>query len=878
MSRSLILALVLSFALSVGASAQTPRPQGPPGARRGGGPGGPGSPAQALKPGELKKYEDVITKEAKSQTGMFKVDRIGDKVYWEIPTSLIGRELLWQTEVAQLPHSVSYPGTSLGIHVVRFTRRNNTVYLRDCNFDTRAFGPDKGVKTGVEENTIEPILMAFPMEAENADKGAVIDVTGLFTTDTQPIQVGGPLGLGGVDPSRSYIDRVKAFPENIETRSMLTFNGGAGGARRRFGGGGGGVASVIVHYSLDLLPETPMRGRYKDTRIGFFTTEFYEYGRSENRASQKQYISRFRLEKKDPKAEVSEPIKPIVFYLSKEVPAKWRPYFKLGIEDWQPVFEKAGYKNAIFCKDAPDDPNWDPEDARYNVVRWAPSQTENAMGASIQDPRSGETISAHAIFWNDLVRLLEDWRFAQTAAADPTARILPMPDKEIGAMLRYVVEHEIGHTLGLEHNFKASVAYTVKQLRDPAFMKTHGTAASVMSYSRFDYVAQAGDGVDPEDMANRIGPYDYFAILYGYKDYPKDPTPDLEKPELDALLAQQIDHPELRFGNYLYPGIDPGMQSENISDDPVEAGKLGIHNIYEIADSYLLPSTTVFGEDYQRLAEMEQNLMNQRFTELLHAAPLIGGVVQTDYHAGRGGEVFKPVPADKQAAAVDFITKYGFTPPYPLLKPEIVNRLEPTGIFGGVASQELVMLYVLLSPSRIARLEDNEAQNGPNVYTVARLVTDVSNAVWNEVDSPMPKVDVYKRQLQRSYLKLMDDRINGDSAINSDLRSLEKDDLQRLARRIDKAVSRTKDNETNSHLEACRTDIERILENKYTSPAGGFDANAFARSLGIDPGRLMQPVTDDECWSPDATIRQTIQELMAEEKPKAATEGAGSGN
>jgi len=483
---ALALAIVLSAPVVASAQSDPDQTPPPPAARQRGAGAGPAGMRGMMPPStEPKKYEDVITKEAKTQKGLFKVHEVKDKFYWEIPTNMLGREFLWQTEIAQLPHSLGYPGTSLGTHVVRFTRHNNTIFLRDVSYETRAMG-DTGTRAGVAENTIEPIGMTFNVEAEAPDKSPVIDVTSLFTADNSEFSVSQRLGLGGVESAGCYVEKVKAFPENIETRSFLTFSSGGGGLAAALGrgrrGGGSGAVSTVVHYSLDLLPETPMRGRLKDTRIGFFTTNFVQYGTSENRAVEKQYIHRFRLEKKDPNADVSEVVKPIVFFLPKEVPVKWRPYLKQGIEDWQPVFEKSGFKNAIQCKDAPDDPNWDPEDARYCDIRWAPSQTENAMGASIQDPRSGETLSAHVIVWNDLVRLLEDWNFAQTAAADPTSRSLPYSDDKIGQMIRYVISHEVGHTLGLEHNFKASVAYTVKQLRDPEFMKTHGSSASVMSY------------------------------------------------------------------------------------------------------------------------------------------------------------------------------------------------------------------------------------------------------------------------------------------------------------------------------------------------------------------------------------------------------------
>jgi hypothetical protein len=827
-------------------------------------PGGPAA-AQNNKPVELKKYDDVITKEAKTQTGLFKVHRIDDKVYWEIPANLLHRDFVWQAELAEIPKGVAYPGAVLGLHVISFTRRNNKLFMRERNFDERGMG-DAGTRSGVEASTVNPIIMSFDIQTEGPDKAPVIDATGLFTSD-QLFPIGAQVGMAGVDASRSYIDKVKAFPQNIETRSWLTFAGGGQATGRRFGGGGGTASTILVHYGLDLLPETPMRGRLKDSRIGYFTTGFTEYGEAENRAKEVLYINRFRLEKKDPKAEVSEPIKPIAFYLPKEIPNKWRPYIKAGIEDWQPVFEKAGFKNAITCQDAPNDPDWDPEDLRYNVIRWAPSETENAQGGSLQDPRSGETIVAKVIVWNDIVKLLEDWDFAQTAASDPTSRYLPFSDEKIGSMLRYVVGHEVGHTLGLEHNFKASVAYSIKDLRDPEFMKTHGTAASIMSYSRFDYVAQPEDGVT--QFANMIGPYDYFAIEYGYKPIPGSLNPEDEKATLDALLAKQVTDHTLLFGNYLYPGIDPGMQNENIGDDSIEAGRLGLRNIDKISESYLLPFTSKFGENYDRLGEMETNLLNQRLTEILHVVPMVGGVVQTDYHAGRGGEVFKPVPEARQAAAVHFLVTEGLQTPAILLRPEVLNRLQPTGVLATSERQQNLLITLLLSSGRIGRIEDNEAQNGAGAYTLSQLVTDLSNAMWTEVESPMPRIDVYRRSLQRDYLKTMDTKINGDTATDSDLRELEKDNLKHLAKKIDKALPRTTDKLTYLHLTDCRTDIERILLDRYSSPLGG-GAPDLSFMFGF---RNLAPIGAADpygCWTPNETIREAVEEVEKDYKPKTA--------
>lgn len=805
-----LLSLALAATFSV-AFAQTPPPAT----------GGQTTPAntQPAKPkSDLKEFKDVITKDFVTQEGVLRVHRSEEKekILWEIPENMLGREFLWQTEVSELGGGAGYPGLGAGTRVICFERRKNKIFMRDCRFEMRT--NDTGaLATGVKAANVNPIIRSFDVQTESDSKGVVIDVTSLFMSDPAEFQVKMFFGGGGVDPGRSYIQRTKAFPTNIETRSVLTF---VGGAPRPTGfpgmGGGGGTNTVTVHYSLVALPEKPMVGRYKDSRIGYFTVG-YEYIPDNRPVKSLEYITRFRLEKKDPNAAVSEPVKPIVYYLAREVPDKWRPYLKRGVEAWQKAFEAAGFKNAIICKDAPsvkDDPDWDPEDARYSVIRWAPSSTANAMGPSIQDPRSGETISAHVIFWHNIIDILQKWTFVQTAATDPESQKIPMSDDMIGRMIEYVCTHEVGHTLGLEHNFEASAARTIAQLRNKEFMKLNGVSSSVMSYSRSNYVTQPGDGV--VNSNNRfLGEYDLFAITYGYKPIPGTFTADDEKPWLDTYLARQVTDPTVRFANYKF-NMDPTSQSERVGDDTIEATRLGLLNLSRIGQNVLIPATSRFGEDYSQLSEFYGEMQQHRIMWLMHVMREVGGVVENDVHSGRGN-VFAPVPREKQLRAIRFLVHTGMEMPAGMMNPEVLRKIFPGGDLGRISMVQNLIMSQLLAESRVQRLLDQKHTMGAQALGVDELVGTVTTGVWRELANPNPTITTARRMVQQSYLTTMENRLTGDGRSKSDFAFIAKDSLRSLAKKIDAALPKTKDKMTAAHLAESRAWINRIMDNKQST-------------------------------------------------------------
>jgi hypothetical protein len=793
----------------------------------------PGPKDKILPPkaGSLKKYDDVITKDFKTQPGVFAVHRHEEKLYFEVPDAALGRLFLWNAEVAKGPGGGmfgSWGGAALGNTVLKFERRGNKIYLWKVGFAKRSDG--KAVQASIEASATDSIIAVFNVECEGKDRSAVINVSDTFVSGLPDLPITRAAGTGGasVDTSRSYLSDVKAFPTNVEVRATVTFRASGGGGSP-FGGGGAKSVTAVVHHSLVILPEKPMQGRLFDPRVGYFTEEFTDYSHPRQWAVSREYINRFRLEKKDPKAEVSEVVKPITFYLSEEIPEKWRPYMKQGVEDWAVAFEKAGFKNAIVCRDAPtrsEDPNWDPEDARYNVIRWVAEPVQNAMGPHVHDPRSGEIISAHIIFWHDIVKTSQVWYFLQCSAVDAKARKLPLPDDVTGAMMRYICAHEVGHTLGLRHNHRASQAFSVSQLRDPKFCEQYGSVASIMSYGRCNYVAQPDDKVNPKHLLPKIGPYDLFAIEWGYKPIADAKTPGDECKTLDSWACKQLDNPFLRFGGEDGPSlVDPTVLTENIGSDPVQVTTCGLKNLDRVVD-HLLAATTEKGEDYALLEEVYRELLDLRAGWLFAVGKQVGGVVEYRTLGGRGGESFVRVSKDKQKEAVKFLLDNAFTTPAKLLNPGVVNQFRYSGAAADIARQQRQLLGSLLSANRLARLTDAELLAPDKAYTAVELVGDLQNGLFAELKADEPKIDPLRRQLQRAYLDILKAEFQppaapaggrlpgpGESLVRtpSELRAVARQSLAKLAKNLDATKGKAKDPATFAHLDDLHSEITAIL-------------------------------------------------------------------
>ncbi len=836
----IITALYLTLLFTFTILAQDDPPQA------GGAAGGRGGGNAALQAPSPQPFDRVITKDAKSKKGLFTVHQVGERFYYEIPKSELNTQYLWNTQIAKTTVGVGYGGGQVTNRVVSWELHNNRVYLRDINFSVTA-KPDAPIAEAVKDSNNATIIMAFNVAAYH-DGDPVIDVSRLFNTDVPEISARQELGATAFDASRSFIDHIAPYPENIEAEATATYTRtgnaqAAGGGRGGEIGGGtmrGNSATIVLHHSMVRLPEKPMMPRLFDERVGYFTTAQMDYTVDDYRARTVRYIARWRLEKKDPNAALSEPVKPIVYYIDSATPRKWAPWLKKGVEDWNEAFAAAGFKNAIIAKDAPtakQDPDWSPEDVRHSVIRWLPSTTENAVGPHISDPRTGEILNADIQFYNNVMNLVRDWYFVQVGPLDPRAQKLPLPDELMGRLLEQVVCHEVGHTLGFQHNMKASSMYPADKVRDKDWVHKMGHTPSIMDYARFNYVAQPEDKIEVEDLIPRVGPYDIWATKWGYTPLPAA-TPQDEKSTLDKWAREQDTTPWYRFSTANSAGSDPGEETEAVGDaDAVKSTAMGMKNLQRVA-KMLMPATTwKEGETYEDLGELYGRMLSQWQLEMNHVAQVVGGFNSQEKVVGQEGRVFTLVPKIRQEEAVKFLVDNAFTTPLWMVDPEILRRIEPTGVLQRIATAQRSVLTTLLNDQRFARLIEQQTVDGTAAYTAAELLATIRKGVWKELDGSQIKIDAYRRNLQNAYLEMVDAKLNGAGgaaggrggagggggrggrpSASDDEKPFFRAELRALSASITAAIAKAADHDTKAHLEGAKDQIAKILDPKFLAP------------------------------------------------------------
>ncbi len=820
----------------------------PPAAGAGGGGGRGGGGGGALAVPNPQPFDRVITKDAKSKKGLFTVYQVGERFFYEIPKKELGKELLWNTQIAKTTLGAGYGGGEITDKVVAWDLHNNRVYLRDVNFSINA-DPDSPISAAVKDANNDTIVMAFNVAAYH-DGDPVIDVSRLYNTDVPEFSARQHIGATGFDASRSFIDHISPYPDNIEAETTATYTSAAAGRGVAGGGRGGGIgggtmrgtsATIVLHHSMVRLPEKPMKPRLFDERVGYFTTQQQDYSADEYRVRNVRYIARWRLEKKDPNAAMSDPVKPIVYYIDANTPKQWVKWLEKGVEDWNEAFAAAGFSHAIVAKLAPtaaQDPDFSPEDVRYSVIRWLPSTTENASGPHISDPRTGEILNADIQFYHNVMNLARDWYFVQVGPLDPRAQKLPLPEDLMGRLLEYVVCHEVGHTLGFQHNMKASAMYPADKIRDKDWVHKMGHTPSIMDYSRFNYVAQPEDGIAVEDLVPRIGPYDTWATKWGYTPI-ATATPKEEKPTLDKWAREQDNTPWYRFSTANSAGSDPGEETEAVGDaDAVKSTAMGMKNLQRVSKMLMKATAWDDGETYEDLSEVYGRVLSQWQTEMSHVAQVVGGLNSQEKVVGQEGRVFTLVPKTRQEEAVKFLVDNAFSTPVWLIDPEILRRIEANGALSRIRNAQNAVLNQLLNDQRFARLIEQQTIDGTAAYTAAELLATVRKGVWKELDGPTVRIDAYRRNLQNAYLEMINAKLNGAAgggaaaaaaggrggrggapARSDDEKPFYRAELRVLNASLTTALAKATDHDTKAHLEGAKDQIAKILDPKFLPPA-----------------------------------------------------------
>ncbi|HEU0064950.1 MAG TPA: zinc-dependent metalloprotease [Flavisolibacter sp.] len=800
----------------------------------------------------IKPYSEVITSKAKTNKGLFTTHRVDDKYYFEIPDSVLNRDILVVNRISKAPAGaragfLGYAGDQIGENVINFEKGpNNKIFLRSISY--QEVGRDSaGMYQSVRNSNLQPITAAFDIRAIDNDsvshvKSWVIDVSDYLMGDNDVLffdsRIKRALGLNQYQKENSYVLDVKSFPKNVEIQTVKSYMrtpvATIGQPQQAFMVTGT-PTTFELNSSMVLLPKVPMKPRYFDPRVGYFATGYIDFDANPQGIEEIRMITRWRLEPKPEdvekykRGELVEPQKQIVYYIDPATPRKWVPYLIQGVNDWNIAFEKAGFKNAITAKLAPvNDPTWSLEDASHSAIVYKPSDVANASGPHVHDPRSGEILESHINWYHNVMNLVRDWYFIQTAAVDPEARTLRFPDSLMGQLIRFVSSHEVGHTLGLRHNWGSSSTVPVENLRNKAWVEANGHTPSIMDYARFNYVAQPEDNISEKGLFPRIGDYDKWAIEWGYKWMPDANTAEEEVPILNKMTMEKLKDKRYWFGTETDQD-DPRGQNEDLGDNAMKASAYGIKNLQRILVK--LPEwTKEANKDYSSLNEMYQQLIGQFGRYMGHVAKNIGGIYTTPKMTEEPGVVIEFVSKSMQKEAMQFLQEQLFKTPKWIVDNTISDYTGANKLTTISYIQDAVLAR-LLGNNTFNKLFRFEAESS-NAYTTNEMVTDLRKGIWSELPSHQA-IDIYRRNLQKSFVERLIGNLTPDTQApviqigrgggfgqsndyskTTDAVSIAKAQLRILAAEIKAALPSYKDASSRAHLQDVLDRIEETLNPK----------------------------------------------------------------